>query len=403
MFAGGLDAGCDTREALVKIRGDGVYGVVLDAPPRRERQPKSTGAISLKLRSRDGCFNRIPYASLMATLLCFIGVILFSTMMTWGFNATAEQIRRSLRIQHLPWLDKVQVFFVVVAVAMSLFAVFFLLLGFTATGATREEIYKRDQARCGGRSACATAMVWCILLLVCWLYITSICSVFCYSYLVFDDLCQVMPSFSESDCLDFAILTPWIRSFAFSDLRLCGGDAQQFCALSSTARFWYIIGWIGTCLIILGLSFFLAILSANFAHVGNPKRYLDLRDLAVETPKSGSLHLKSENMVHCHCCSGSAKKVMQPSNGWYSPQAASRRLTYSDSTSSSRYEEKMSDSLSRHGKSQVRPSKLKLLREKKEDGPGTANGLTSYSSKRSPVSTCRHTEVATSVRPSGLQ
>ncbi|KAK6735374.1 hypothetical protein RB195_018530 [Necator americanus] len=29
--------------------------------------------------------------------------------------------------------------------------------------------------------------------------------------------------------------------------------------------------------------------------------------------------------------------------------------------------------------------KLKLLREKKEDGPGTANGLTSYSSKRPPV------------------
>ncbi|ETN77385.1 hypothetical protein NECAME_11084 [Necator americanus] len=218
--------------------------------------------------------DSIPYASLMATLLCFIGVILFSTMMTWGFNATAEQIRRSLRIQHLPWLDKVQVFFVVVAVAMSLFAVFFLLLGFTATGATREEIYERDQARCGGRSACATAMVWCILL----------------------------------------------------DLRLCGGDAQQFCALSSTARFWYIIGWIGTCLIILGLSFFLAILSANFAHVGNPKRYLDLRDLVVETPKSGSLHLKSENMVHCHCCSGNAKKVVQPSNGWYSSQAASRSV-----------------------------------------------------------------------------
>ncbi|VDM83021.1 unnamed protein product, partial [Strongylus vulgaris] len=226
----------------------------------------------------------VPYASLIATLLCFIGVILFSIMMTWGFNATVEQTRRSLRIQDWPWLDKVQVFFVVIAVLMSLFALFFLLVGFTATGATREEIYKRDQARFGGRCACATAMAWCVLLLICWLFIISITSVICCSYFIFDDLCYAMPSFTESDCIDLGVFVPLIRSFSSADLRLCGGDAQQFCALSSTARSWYIIGWIGTCLVILGLAFFLAVLSANYAHVGNASRYVELRDLAMDTP-----------------------------------------------------------------------------------------------------------------------
>ncbi|PIO73447.1 hypothetical protein TELCIR_04589 [Teladorsagia circumcincta] len=149
----------------VKIRDDSVYGVVLDAPPRRGKQPEHiSGPIPVKSHSNDGCFNRIPYASLMAALLCFIGVILFSIMMTWGFNATAEQTRRSLRIQDWPWVDKVQVFFVVVAVLMSLFSLFFLLVGFSATGATREEMYKREKAKCGGRFACAVAMFLCAAL-----------------------------------------------------------------------------------------------------------------------------------------------------------------------------------------------------------------------------------------------
>ncbi|EYB87552.1 hypothetical protein Y032_0260g511 [Ancylostoma ceylanicum] len=42
-----------------KICGDGVYGVVLDAPPRRGRQPEIVnGAIPLKSHPHDGCFNR---------------------------------------------------------------------------------------------------------------------------------------------------------------------------------------------------------------------------------------------------------------------------------------------------------------------------------------------------------
>ncbi|EPB75515.1 hypothetical protein ANCCEY_05381 [Ancylostoma ceylanicum] len=174
---------------------------------------------------------------------------------------------------------------------MSLFALFFLLVGFSATGATREEIYKRDQAKCGGRCACATAMAWCVVL----------------------------------------------------DLRLCGGDAQQFCALSSTARSWYIIGWVGTCLVILGLAFFLAILSANYAHVGNASKYVELRDLALETPTGESPHLKSENAFHYPRRPSSKDQLSELSNGGYS-----RQPPYSGSTSSSRLAEKMSDSLSQY-------------------------------------------------------
>ncbi|VDM53033.1 unnamed protein product [Angiostrongylus costaricensis] len=181
----------------------------------------------------------------MATFLCFIGVVLFSIMMTWGFNATVEQTRRSLRIQDWPWLDKVQVFFVVIAVLMSLFALLFLLVGFSATGATREEMFK-------------------------------LCSALCCAYSVFDDLCYALTSFTEEDCIDLGVFIPLVKSFSNSNLRLCGGDAQQFCALSSTASSWYIVGWVGSCFVILGLAFFLAILASNYTHVGNVTRFVVL-------------------------------------------------------------------------------------------------------------------------------
>jgi hypothetical protein len=49
----------------------------------------------------------LPFASIAAFLLCLFGVILFTTMMLWAFNATIEQIRRATYITDLPWLDKV--------------------------------------------------------------------------------------------------------------------------------------------------------------------------------------------------------------------------------------------------------------------------------------------------------
>uniref|UniRef100_A0A915CLX6 Uncharacterized protein n=1 Tax=Ditylenchus dipsaci TaxID=166011 RepID=A0A915CLX6_9BILA len=42
----------------------------------------------------------------MAFVMCFIGVILFSIMMVWSFNASVEQARRALNITDIPWLDK---------------------------------------------------------------------------------------------------------------------------------------------------------------------------------------------------------------------------------------------------------------------------------------------------------
>lgn len=55
----------------------------------------------------DDCLGRIPFASIIASVLCWIGVTMFCFMMAQAVNASIEQARRALRIENLPWLDKV--------------------------------------------------------------------------------------------------------------------------------------------------------------------------------------------------------------------------------------------------------------------------------------------------------
>lgn len=69
----------------------------------------------------------------------------------------------------------------------------------------------------------------------------------------------------------------------FQNLRMCGGDVQQFCALTSTAFSWYVIGWVGCVLIILGVLLFFGIHASNYAHIGNANRFLFSYWKAVKT------------------------------------------------------------------------------------------------------------------------
>ncbi|CAI2344875.1 unnamed protein product [Caenorhabditis sp. 36 PRJEB53466] len=299
-----------------------------------QRRAQNAAVVHLNADAEeDDCFHRIPFASLIGTLLCVLGVVLFAIMMSWAFNATAEQTRRSLRINDWPWLDKVQVFFIVIAVLMGLFSLFFLCIGFTATGGTRETMYKDDEARCGGKVACVIAMIFDVLLVIAWLFIISIVSWLCIFYYFFDRLCLDLPGYTDGDCIDLHVFWPLVSSFANSNLRMCGGDVQQFCALTSTAFTWYVIGWVGCVLIILGILLFFGIHASNYAHIGNANRYVELGNLRmVDHRDSGDDRLGRGRLP---------EKFEVQSTQW-----SDSRANYSMRTTTSRQAEHMSDSVS---------------------------------------------------------
>lgn len=308
-----------------------------------ERRSQNAAVVHLNADAEeDDCFHRIPYASLIGSLLCILGVILFAIMMSWAFNATAEQTRRSLRINDWPWLDKVQVFFIIIAVLMGLFSLFFLCIGFTATGGTRETMYKDDGARCGGKFACVIAMIFDVLLIIAWLFIISIVSWLCIFYYFFNRLCLNLPGYTDGDCIDLHVFWPLVSSFANSNLRMCGGDVQQFCALTSTAFSWYVIGWVGCVLIILGILLFFGIHASNYAHIGNANRYVELGNLRIVDHRE-----PVEDRGGKGGGGGGGRCVRLPEKyEIQSTQWSDSRANYSMRTSTSRQAEHMSDSIS---------------------------------------------------------
>lgn len=122
---------------------------------------------------------------------------------------------------------------------------------------------------------------------------------------------------------------------------MCGGDVQQFCALTSTAFSWYVIGWVGCVLIILGILLFFGIHASNYAHIGNANRYVELGNLRIvdhrdrderDRDRGGRVRLPE-------------KYEIQSTTQW-----SDSRANYSMRTSTSRQAEQMSDSVSQFDK-----------------------------------------------------
>uniref|UniRef100_A0A0R3S4S7 Neuronal membrane glycoprotein M6-b n=1 Tax=Elaeophora elaphi TaxID=1147741 RepID=A0A0R3S4S7_9BILA len=228
----------------------------------------------------DECLSRVPYASVIATSMCGIGVILFTLVMTWAFNASVEQARRILLVQNIPWLAKMQVLFVCVAILMAIAALILLVIAAMSTGSTRKELYRGVRGRMGGKLANAFSLVTAYLLNMCWLVCFAIVVVLCFVYYVFTFLCSSI-SFRDSDCLDFSLFQPFIRQISTDSLKLCGGDVQQFCALSWSAFAWYLVSLISCLIVIKGLEHFMMCSSANYAHISSGLKYLELRELLL--------------------------------------------------------------------------------------------------------------------------
>uniref|UniRef100_A0A915A7Q5 Uncharacterized protein n=1 Tax=Parascaris univalens TaxID=6257 RepID=A0A915A7Q5_PARUN len=238
----------------------------------------------------DDCLLRVPFASLIASLLCAVGISLFAIMIAWSFNASVEQFRRALNTDSLPWLDKVQVFFIVITIIMAVAIILLLIVGTLSTGSTRDDIYSGVKGQLGGRIANALAMLFTYMLNICWLICLIFIAIFCFIYYIFTSLCASLSAYSDSNCIDFGIFRPLFQKIPdSSSLRLCGGSIQEFCALSSSAFVWFIVGLIATLLIIKGLIHFLICCAANYAHVTSGRKYEDLRELLASEDIDGGM------------------------------------------------------------------------------------------------------------------
>lgn len=98
--------------------------------------------------------SRVPYATLVATIMCLAGVGVFCGTMYRGVALSRQMFTEVFHFR-VDWLDAVQLTFVIVGGCMGALGVMILFVGCLTTGETRRTVYKAWKARVGGRITCA--------------------------------------------------------------------------------------------------------------------------------------------------------------------------------------------------------------------------------------------------------
>nr|CAD7392613.1 unnamed protein product [Timema cristinae] len=214
------------------------------------------------------CITRIPYATLIATIMCIVGVGVFCGTMYRGAMLAVLMV------------ETVQMVFVVIGASMGALGLMILFVGCLATGATRTKVYRAWGARVGGRISCAVVshlVVFYTPLTVPTLLGSSCCVSWSLSH---------SSSPSSGRCAPIHKFRP-TGSFMFpnntrpEDMEVCDThELKLFCKdYVERAEIMFILATVACLLVILSLVHYLMCLSANYAHIRDHEKFQELQDL----------------------------------------------------------------------------------------------------------------------------
>ena len=96
----------------------------------------------------------MPYATLVATIMCLAGIGVFCGTMYRGVALTRLMLDEVFHFR-VEWLEPLQLGLVITGACMGALGLMILFVGCLATGETRRSVYKAWKARAGGRISCA--------------------------------------------------------------------------------------------------------------------------------------------------------------------------------------------------------------------------------------------------------
>ncbi|KAK3930880.1 Neuronal membrane glycoprotein M6-b [Frankliniella fusca] len=240
-------------------------------------------AYRLEGESHEGCqdcLTRIPYATLIATIMCWVGVGVFCGTMYRGSTLSALMFEQVFHF-HLRWLEAVQLVFVIIGACMGALGLMILFVGCLATGATRHKVYRTWRGRVGGRVSCAVFMGITYTLQFAWLLMLCFLVVVTLVYTTFWGLCSSNRIAQENQCIDFHqfdFLFP--ENTPPADMEICGNEKKLFCKdYVERAEVMFILATVACLFVILSLMHYLMCLSANYAHIRDHEKFQELQDL----------------------------------------------------------------------------------------------------------------------------
>nr|CAD7195570.1 unnamed protein product [Timema douglasi] len=244
------------------------------------------------------CITRIPYATLIATIMCIVGVGVFCGTMYRGAMLAVLMFDQVFHLR-LIWVETVQMVFVVIGASMGALGLMILFVGCLATGATRTKVYRAWGARVGGRISCAVFLGITYVLQVAWLLMLCFLVIVTLIFTIFWALCSNPQVQANRQCIDFRQFTVELNStstlanyateagFMFpnntrpEDMEVCDThELKLFCKdYVERAEIMFILATVACLLVILSLVHYLMCLSANYAHIRDHEKFQELQDL----------------------------------------------------------------------------------------------------------------------------
>ncbi|XP_043501757.1 neuronal membrane glycoprotein M6-a isoform X1 [Polistes fuscatus] len=229
----------------------------------------------------NDCMARVPYATLIATIMCCLGVGIFCGTMYRGVTICSLMMDQVFYLR-LGWLEVLQLVLAIIGASMAALGFMILCVGCLATGATRHKVYRAWRSRVGGRISCAVFMTITYVSQLIWLVIFAILVIITLLFTIFWGLCSNPRVQSLDQCIDFTQF-----SFVFpnntrvEDMKVCGSqEVKLFCKdFVQNAEVMFILATVAAILTILSLTHYLMCLSANYAHIRDHEKFQELQEL----------------------------------------------------------------------------------------------------------------------------
>nr|CAI5848332.1 unnamed protein product [Callosobruchus analis] len=203
----------------------------------------------------EKCMTRIPYATLIATIMCALGVVIFCGTMYRGATLAVLMFSEIFSMQ-LFWVDAVKMTFVLIGACMGALGLMILMVGFLATGATRHKVYRGWGSRVSGRLSCAIFMCITYVLQIAWILMFCFLVLVTFVFTVFWKMCENPRVSTYQDSIDltqFYFLFP--EGTRQEHMKVSGeSGVRAFCIdYVEKAELMFVLATVASVLVILSL------------------------------------------------------------------------------------------------------------------------------------------------------
>ncbi|XP_022235692.1 proteolipid protein DM beta-like isoform X2 [Limulus polyphemus] len=228
------------------------------------------------------CISKVPFPSIIATVMCLSGSGIFLGSAYKGITLTIQMYEVVFQVKVQGFTD-LRVVFVVLSLLSAILGTIMMVVGFLATGSTRNILYFGWKARMGGRVSCGLFLVTAYLVQIGWITILTCVIVILFVFQISRGLCNNLSApDSKKECIDlsqFDFMFP--NGIKYENLIICSdGKVKEFCNdYVEEGVGMYVMASVASVVIILSLVHYGICLAANYIKLNDMEKIRDLTHL----------------------------------------------------------------------------------------------------------------------------